>query len=163
MKYLCGRKGTKMILFNLPQAELKVRKQVDRTQVWDGLRRRWVALTPEEWVRQRLIHFLIGTMGYPAALIAVEQSITFHGLSRRCDLVVYNRAMQALMIIECKAPDVTVSQTTFDQLTAYNVGLPVTWLLATNGREWLCGQLSETMPQVLKLVDYVPCYDELLS
>ena len=86
-----------------------------RREVLDIVRRRYVALTPEEWVRQQVIHLLHDDFAYPLELMNVEATISLHGLTRRCDIVVYNKAMRPVMIVECKRPDVPVSQKTMDQ------------------------------------------------
>ena len=111
-----------------------------RTRVFNGKeqifcewRHRWVRLTPEEWVRQQLLHRMVEQLGYPASLIAVEQAITVGEVKKRCDAVVYDRSMQPFMLIECKAETVPLTQKTLDQAITYNRKLNVPYLLLYNG------------------------------
>lgn len=111
-----------------------------RTRVYNGKeqifcewRHRWVRLTPEEWVRQQLLHRLVEQLGYPASLIAVETAIKVGDAAKRCDAVVYDRQMNPLVLIECKAETVTLTQKTLDQAITYNRQLHVPYLLLHNG------------------------------
>lgn len=104
-----------------------------KEQIFCGWRHRWVRLTPEEWVRQQLLHILVDQLGYPTSLIAVEKAITVGDAKKRCDAVVYDAALQPLMIIECKAATVTLTQKTLDQAITYNRKLNVPYLLLSNG------------------------------
>ena len=113
-----------------------------RTRVFNGKeqifcewRHRWVRLTPEEWVRQQLLHRMVNEGAYPASLIAVEQAITVGDVRKRCDAVVYDSAMQPLMLIECKAETVSLTQKTLDQAITYNRKLNVPYLLLCNGAQ----------------------------
>lgn len=104
-----------------------------RREVLDPVRRRWVALTPEEWVRQQMICLLHTRYGYPMELMQVEGTITLNGLSRRCDIVVYSTSGQPQMIVECKEPNVKITQKVCDQACRYNMVLKVPCLVLTNG------------------------------
>ena len=113
-----------------------------RTRVYNGKeqifcewRHRWVRLTPEEWIRQQLLHRMVNEGGYPASLIAVEQAITVGDVRKRCDAVVYDNTMQPLMLIECKAETVPLTQKTLDQAITYNRKLNVPYLLLCNGAQ----------------------------
>ena len=113
-----------------------------RTRVFNGKeqifcewRHRWVRLTPEEWVRQQLLHRMVNEGAYPASLIAVEQAITVDDVRKRCDAVVYDSAMQPLVLIECKAETVSLTQKTLDQAITYNRKLNVPYLLLCNGAQ----------------------------
>ncbi len=113
-----------------------------RTRVYNGKeqifcewRHRWVRLTPEEWIRQQLLHRMVNEGAYPASLIAVEQAITVGDVRKRCDAVVYDNAMQPLMLIECKAETVPLTQKTLDQAITYNRKLNVPYLLLCNGAQ----------------------------
>ena len=113
-----------------------------RTRVFNGKeqifcewRHRWVRLTPEEWVRQQLLHRMVNEGAYPASLIAVEQAITVGDVRKRCDAVVYDSAMQPLVLIECKAETVSLTQKTLDQAITYNRKLNVPYLLLCNGAQ----------------------------
>lgn len=104
-----------------------------KEQIFCEWRHRWVRLTPEEWVRQQLLHHLVEQADYPASLIAVETAITLGEAKKRCDAVVYDRQMNPLMLIECKAETVALTQKTLDQAVTYNRRLNVPYLLLHNG------------------------------
>lgn len=125
---------------NLPQASLRMRETSDgRTEILDPLRGKFVALTPEEWVRQNFTLFLIDTLGYPRGLMANEVALRLNSTLRRCDTVVYSRrGMRPLMIVEYKAPHVAVTQRVFDQIARYNMVMGAEWLVVTNGMEHYC-------------------------
>jgi len=104
-----------------------------KEQIFCAWRHRWVRLTPEEWVRQQLLHHMTEQLDYPASLIAVEKAIRVGETAKRCDAVVYDRAMQPLLLIECKAETVPLTQKTLDQAITYNRKLNVPFLLLSNG------------------------------
>jgi len=117
----------------LPPAAIKCREHEHYTEVFDPLRRRWIKLTPEEWVRQNFVRYLIDHKGYVKGNIANEMEITLNGLSKRCDSVVYDRTGKPVMIIEYKAPEVPVTQKVFEQILRYNIRLQVPHLIVSNG------------------------------
>ena len=112
---------------------MRTRLYNGKEQIFCDWRHRWVRLTPEEWVRQQLLHRMVEQLGYPASLIAVEVAITVGEVHKRCDAVVYDRAMQPLLLIECKAETVPLTQKTLDQAITYNRKLNVPFLLLHNG------------------------------
>lgn len=112
--------------------------KIDNGRVFDIVRRRWVALTPEEWVRQNTINMLHYRLCYPLELMQVEAAITLNGLTKRCDIVVYDRAVRPWMMVECKKESVPINQKVVDQACRYNLVLQVPYLLLTNGRQQLC-------------------------
>lgn len=120
---------------NNDRDNIEVRDCADgRREVLDLVRRRWVALTPEEWVRQQTIRLLHVRYGYPLELMQVEGAITLNGLTRRCDIVVYGTDGAPLMIVECKEPNVKLTQKVYDQACRYNTVLRVPYLMLTNGQ-----------------------------
>lgn len=123
---------------NLPEYKLKVISEQGRTQIFDSVRRKYFVLTPEEWVRQNFIAFLNEEKGYPLSLMAVEKGIKVNNLAKRCDIVIYNTAGDPNIIVECKAPKVSISQETFDQAARYNMRLKVNYLVVTNGMQHFC-------------------------
>jgi hypothetical protein len=129
---------------NLPPVDLKIKKQENKDYVFDCLRKQYVRLTPEEWVRQHFIRYLIDYKHYPQGLLANEVCITMGNLNRRCDTVLYDSFLQPQMIIEYKAPSVPVSQKTFDQIVRYNSSLNVPWLIVSNGIQHYCCRIDET-------------------
>ncbi len=122
-------------------------------------RRRYVRLTPEELVRQTTLQLLVDEFGYPHSLIAVEVPIEVAGVQKRCDAIVYNRQMQALMLLEFKAPSVHLMQEVFDQAAVYNRKLQVPLLMLCNGRESIVAQVLPTQYQFL---EQIPAYNTLI-
>lgn len=116
----------------------RLRKRSNKEEVFDILRKKFVKLTPEEKVRQQLIHYLIHELEYPKGLIGVEKGLMVNGKPRRMDLVVYDRAGAAFMILECKAPEVKITKEVFDQAAMYNLKLKVPFLVVSNGHETYC-------------------------
>ena len=112
---------------------MRTRVYKNKEQIFCEWRHRWVRLTPEEWIRQQLLHRLVEQLDFPASLIAVEQAISVGEAHKRCDAVVYNRQMQPLLIVECKAETVPLTQKTLDQAITYNRKLNVPYLLLYNG------------------------------
>ena len=135
-------------------------RQLDgRPQVLDPVRRRWVALTPEEEVRQRLLADLLA-LGYPAGLLAIEKGLVYEGQTWRADLVAYDRAQTPVLLAECKAPTVALGQDTFDQLARYNAVLGATALVLDNGIQRACCLLDASG---WRFVDALPAFSEIAS
>ena len=149
-----------MSQMNLPPCEIKVREWHGSRQVFDILRRKYVALTPEEWVRQHFVHYLIGHKGYPKGLLANEVELRVGEKKLRCDTLLYDRALQPQMIIEYKAPDVAVTQRVFDQITVYNRLLHVDYLVISNGLQHYCCRMDYERNSYEFLKD-IPAYGEL--
>ncbi len=120
---------------NLPSPEFRIRNTGGKTEIFDGIRKKYVALTPEEWVRQHFIGYLVNDRKIPASLISVEASLKYNRLRKRSDIVVWNNLGKARMIVECKAPEVRITQDVFDQVAIYNMTLDVPYLVVTNGLE----------------------------
>lgn len=127
-----------MFSLNLPDFQVKIAVTDGKKMVFDPLRRKYVALTPEEWVRQHFVHFLIQHKGYPSGLLANEVQLTLNGTRKRCDTVLYDRTRTPHMIIEYKAPTVPITRQVFDQITRYNIVLKVDYLIVSNGLEHYC-------------------------
>ena len=135
-------KYKQMLPLNLPNFDIKVKKSADQLLVWDETRRKYVALTPEEWVRQHFVHFLISEKGYRQELSANEVSIKLNGTAKRCDTVIYDRLLTPLMIVEYKAPSITITPKVFDQIVRYNRVLHVQYLIVSNGIRHFCCQID---------------------
>lgn len=150
-----------MMPLNLPYYPLKVKSVADKRQIFDCIRRRYVALTPEEWVRQNMVAHLIESLGVPSTRISNETPITYNGLVKRCDTVVYDAALQPLMIVEYKAPTVEITQRVFDQIAVYNLRLQVPYLLASNGLTHIFCKVDLQNKRYLFRPD-LPHYEELL-
>lgn len=132
-----------------PPFEYKVKKIDGQVWIFDRIRKRYVVLTPEEWVRQHLLHFLIDSRNYPSHLIAVEKEINVCGLRKRFDVLCYDRKGNPFLIVECKAPTVALSQLTFDQAFEYNLTVDARYVAVTNGCTHYCGELTEEKVFVL--------------
>ena len=145
---------------NLPPFELKISEQDSKTSVWDPVRKVWTAFTPEERVRQAFVSYLINYKDFPASHIANEQAIELNGMSRRCDSVIYDKTGQPKVIVEYKAPTVTLSQKVFDQISRYNLVLHVDYLIITNGLKHYCVKMEYPTGKYSFLQD-IPAYSEL--
>jgi len=130
------------------------------TKIFDSQRRKFVALTPEEWVRQNFVHFLLEHRGFSPAYLANEVEINLNGMSRRCDSVLYGTDMMPRMIIEYKRPDVEITQKVFNQICRYNMVLQVEYLVVSNGLNHYCCRLNEEKNGYIFLED-IPEYDKL--
>jgi hypothetical protein len=132
--------------FALPLLELReqlqIRQHEAQRQLYDPIRRKWLVMQPEETVRQLLLIFLTREKGYSPNRIGVEKTLSFNGLTRRFDILVYDPAMQPWMLVECKAPGVPISQDTFDQAARYNLPLRVPYLVVSNGRDTYCCKMD---------------------
>ena len=145
---------------NLPSYQFRIKKGETRHQIFDDYRKKYVALTPEEWVRQNYIRFLVEEKRFPSALIAVEMGLKLNGMQRRSDVVVYSSLGTPRLIVECKAPEVKVTQETFDQIARYNMVLKVDYLVVTNGLQHYCCKLDYDQEQYYFLRE-VPHFEEL--
>lgn len=119
---------------NLPEYDFRYRRVGETQMIFDPIRKKYVRLTPEEWVRQHFLQFLVRERGVPAGLVAIEKGFTYQGMLRRADVVVYDRRGRPLLMAECKAPDVEITQAAFDQVARYNTVVNAPCLVVTNGR-----------------------------
>ncbi len=131
-----------MLSLNLPAFQSKIVNQNGKNTIFDIIRKRYVALTPEEWVRQHFVHYLINYKGYPQTLLANEVNLKLNGTAKRCDTVLYNRDLSARLIIEYKAPHIEISQAVFNQITRYNMVLKVDYLIVSNGLQHYCCRMN---------------------
>lgn len=145
---------------NLPSYEIKLREQDGKREIFDFLRRRYVALTPEEWVRQHFVHYLVEHKGYPKGLLANELELRAGEKHLRCDTVLYNNLLQPQMIIEYKAPTVSITQRVFNQITIYNMLLHVDYLIVSNGLQHYCCRMDYAHHSYEFLHD-IPLYQDL--
>ncbi len=123
-----------MIFINYPQHQYKIREpERKREEIWDDVRRQWVSLSPEEWVRQNFLQFMIQVKGYPAPYIAVERKIQLGDVKKRFDILVYDKAVKPWMMVECKSTDVPLDKKVLSQVLHYNIAVPVPYLVITNG------------------------------
>jgi type I site-specific restriction endonuclease len=136
---------------NLPNVVLKTKLVEATTQVFDVVRKKYFKLTAEEWVRQHFIHYLNKDKNYPFGLMGVEQMIKYNNLKTRADIVLYNIDGMPNMIVECKAPNMNITQDTFDQIARYNFKLRVKYLVVTNGLQHFCCEMDYKKNQILFL------------
>ena len=151
-----------MISLNLPTYNTKIKQRLDGSyDIFDFLRKRYVRLTPEEWVRQHFVHYLVEQKGYPTALLQNEISLPLNGSLRRCDTVLFDRdGSRPRMIIEYKAPEVPITEKVFKQISAYNSKLRADYLIVSNGLTHYCCQLNY-IDNSIKYLSEVPNYDAL--
>jgi len=123
-----------MIKVNYPLFQYKIKGEENKELIFDEVRKRWVRLTPEEWVRQNMIQYLLQDLKYPASLLSIEKELKLGELRKRCDIIVYKDATP-WMIIECKEPNVPLSEKTMQQILRYHLALPVPFLCLTNGNQ----------------------------
>lgn len=145
---------------NLPAFDIHVQRRNGRPVVFDMLRRKYVALTPEEWVRQHFIHYLTDYLGYPQGLLQNEVQLTCGEKRVRCDSVLYSKTNTARMIVEYKAPSVTITQAVFNQISAYNLLLHVDYLIITNGITHYCCKMDYEH-ETYVFLNAIPTYEQL--
>ena len=151
-----------MHTLNLPMYPIKTVQRSGKHFVFDIFRKRYVALTPEEWVRQHFLWWLKSDKGYPVSLIVVESSVKYNNLSKRADAIVYGSKSGPMMVIEFKSPAVAITRDVFDQVARYNFPLRVPYLVVTNGLTHYCCMRDEQSGQWLFL-DGVPDYRDLVE
>ncbi|WP_299096944.1 type I restriction enzyme HsdR N-terminal domain-containing protein [uncultured Winogradskyella sp.] len=118
---------------NFPQFEYRFKSTENKVSIFDVIRKKFIILQPEEWVRQHCVHYLINEKKYPKSLINVEKELNINGLKKRYDIVIFNPDGSILLIVECKSYDITINQNTFDQIARYNLALNAEFLMVTNG------------------------------
>ena len=136
-----------MLQLNLPAYNFRIKKLDEKLLIFDSQRKRYVSLTPEEWVRQHFIRFLIEEKGYPAAYLAIEKQLNMNGMKKRCDAILYNKHALPILIIELKAPNIPITQATFDQVAVYNSKLKVDFFIISNGLVHYCCRVNTKTAQ----------------
>jgi type I site-specific restriction endonuclease len=131
-----------MLNIELPEYQFRVRQIGRKHEIFDSVRKKFVALTPEEWVRQRFIQYLIREKNIPATLIAIEKTLLYNTMKKRADIVAYSSKGYPVLMVECKSEDVDLSQKVFDQIAVYNIALKVPFLIITNGLKHLCCKID---------------------
>lgn len=148
-------------LLTIPAVDLKIRKENDIVKVFDIVRRKYVALTPEEFVRQHFVHWLVNKYHYPLPLLMNEVTIDLNGLSRRCDTVLFRSDGRPRVIVEYKAPTVVISQKTFDQIARYNLVLGADYLIVSNGVNHYCCAI-DTTNKTYNFIPLIPDYNVMV-
>ncbi len=144
---------------NLPTYKFKIKSTKNKYVIFDIVRKKYVSLTPEEWVRQHLIHYLIEEKKYPISLIAIEKQLIINNLTKRTDILVFNSEGMPEIIVECKAPSVKITQHAFDQISRYNLKLNANYLMVSNGLEHFNCKMdteNETYVFLKSLPSYTP-------
>ena len=131
-----------MFKLNLPDFKLTIRKEDGKVWIFDIIRKKYIVLTPEEWVRQHFIHYLINHLKYPKALFRIEGSLTYNKLQKRSDIVIHDRNGNPWMLVECKAPNIKLSQKAFNQVAVYNMTIGAQFVAVTNGMVQYCFEPS---------------------
>ncbi len=145
---------------NLPPFEANIQERDGARRIFDTLRRRFVALTPEEWVRQNFVHYLTDTLGYRSALMGNEIELRLGRMSRRCDTVVYDRRLRPRMIVEYKRPEVAITQRVFSQISRYNMVMHVDFLVVSNGLQHYCCRMNYA-EQTYEFLEQLPTFEEV--
>lgn len=144
----------------LPPYPFKITEQDGKLTLFDEIRKRHILITPEEWVRQHFVQYLINQKGYPKTLIKLEGGLTLHGKARRTDIVVFNPDGEKILLIECKAPSITINQKVFDQVARYNMVHKVSLVAVSNGlQHYYCRINFEE--QNYKFIEELPSYREI--
>lgn len=135
--------------------KFKTRQQNGKSEIWDSLRKRWVKLTPEEWVRQHFIEHIINIKKYPSSLIAIEKEIKLYDLRKRFDIVIYNSNTKPWMIVECKGEKETLSNNTIQQALRYNLIIQAAYVVVTNGANTISfHNNNKTIERINELPDF---------
>ncbi len=145
---------------NLPPYSPLIKTAEGKTRIFDPLRQKYVALTPEEWVRQNFINYLVEHKGYPRDLMGNEVQLSLNGMSRRCDTVLYTRQLKPQMIIEYKATHIDITQKVFDQISRYNIVMQVEYLIVSNGLQHYCCRIDYAN-QTYEFMRDIPDYDDI--
>lgn len=133
-----------MVELNLPKIDCNIRKNEGNFEIFDVIRKKYIHLTPEEWVRQHVLHFLIYDRKYPRSLIKVEAGLRYNKLKKRSDILVYNRLAKPFLIVECKSFDVKIGQATVDQVCLYNKQLGAQFAVVSNGLIHYCCEFDHS-------------------
>ncbi|HRJ28206.1 MAG TPA: type I restriction enzyme HsdR N-terminal domain-containing protein [Cyclobacteriaceae bacterium] len=143
-----------MIKLNLPAFDYKLKKADGKVWIFDGIRKKYVVLTPEEWVRQHFVQYLIHVLSYPKALVKIEGGLHYNQLAKRSDIVVFNRAGNPWMVVECKAPEIKLRQQDAQQVAVYNSTLKASYVVITNGLRHLCFEMATEIKSLPELPAY---------
>ena len=149
-----------MEALNLPTYSFKIKSEGQRKYIFDGVRKKYIQLTPEEWVRQNFVQFLIQEKKYPESLISIEMFFKINKLMKRSDIVIFNKQGNPVVIVECKSSRVKISQDTFDQIARYNMKFKVDYLIVTNGINHYCCMM-DSMKNKYTFINEIPTFEEL--
>ncbi|MBN2663157.1 MAG: type I restriction enzyme HsdR N-terminal domain-containing protein [Bacteroidales bacterium] len=128
---------------NLPEFDIKIKKKNNKDYIFDIIRKKYILLTPEEWVRQNLIHYLVKILNYPAQLLGVEKQINVFNTIKRPDIIVFDKKLQPIIIVECKNNKIKITQQTFNQAVNYYLELRPKYFILSNGINHLCCKIED--------------------
>ncbi len=144
-----------MIKIHYPAHQFRMKKENDREMIFDELRKTWLRLTPEEWVRQNFVNYLVRTKQYPATLVALEKKIMVGEMVKRFDILVYSTSHEPWMMVECKSTDVPLKEEVLTQVLRYNIAMPVQYLVITNGTHCMAFRKEDaTLATIVEMPDY---------
>jgi hypothetical protein len=146
-----------MYKLNLPSFDYKLKKADGKVWIFDLIRKKYIVLTPEEWVRQHFLHYMIDAFKYPRALIKVEGGLTYNQLAKRSDILIFDRAGSPWMLVECKSPEMKLSEATLQQASVYNATLQAKYLTITNGMNYYCAA-TDWVEKKTTLLQSLPDY-----
>ena len=149
-----------MKTLNFPSYQFNLIKENKKTKIFDAIRKKYFVLTPEEWVRQNVVRYLVEEKSFPANLIAVEIGLKLNGLQKRADILVYSKTGKPILMVECKAPHIKIDQKVFDQIGRYNITFKLPYLVVTNGIEHFCAQIDFNIKNFSFLKE-IPNYENL--
>jgi hypothetical protein len=144
-----------MIPIHFPEPSFRIRQEGETSFLFDNIRKKWMIITPEEWVRQNFIQYLVSVLHYPVSLIALEKKLQLGELTKRFDILVYDKTHRPWMIVECKAPGIFLSEDVLHQVLRYNLGIPVPYLVITNGNTTYAWKKDNN----LVLLDQLPVHE----
>jgi hypothetical protein len=150
----------RMQALNLPTYLFNIKSEGGRKFILDVIRRKFVALTPEEWVRQNFIRYLNEEKQYPLPLMSVESSFALYKLSKRSDVLIHDRRGKPMAIVECKSPEVKINKEVFDQIIRYNLNYKLSYLIVTNGLQHFCCQLNH-QHQTSEFLKDIPTFNAI--
>lgn len=151
-----------MIQLNLPSFPYKLKTEKEKIFIHDSIRKKFVRLTPEEWVRQHFVHYLLAHLGYPAGLTMNEATIQVATLKKRCDTVIYSKTLVPMVLVEYKSPQVALSQKTIDQIMRYNITLRVPYLYVSNGLDHVACHIDYSNNSY-SFLEHIPSYNEIVE
>ena len=149
-----------MDALNLPAYEYRIEQRDGKLVIFDPIRKKFIVLTPEEWVRQHFMNYLIAHLGYPASRIRVESGTSYNKRLKRTDILIYNDALEPMVLVECKAAHVAINQATFNQVSVYNKTLKARVIICSNGMVHYACEYDATQNKMVFL-DQIPPYSDL--
>lgn len=143
-----------MQALNLPQFDVNLKKLEGKVWIFDGIRKKYIVLKPEEWVRQHLLNYFINHLKYPRTLIQVERGLQYNQLQKRSDIIVFDRSGNPWMIVECKSPEVVLDQKSIQQVSIYNSDIKAKYVSISNGLKHICYEATSDLKRVVLLKDF---------